>query len=117
MEFSKSTTYIPKSHYEKHMAVIEALPLKKQKQWKTQLKDQFGVKTRCLYTDGQIWNWCSGEHKWCKVLPHDSLETTCNYSDEDLLEILLHANVLNHTGNHYRTKTVKVPYHYDGVRG
>ena len=50
------TTTIAQQAYDMHMAEIMALPLKKRKKWKARLTDKFGVTTRCVYRDGDIWN-------------------------------------------------------------
>ena len=123
-------TVIPKSEYDAHMAAIQALPPKKQKQWTTRLQDKWGVLTKCKYADGKIWNWSRWEQMWCIVQPYNPTEgsvyvpltsvgqTLIAGDDAAASQAVLDEADRNYTGNHYRTKNVKVPRQSDGrVRG
>ena len=123
-------TVIPKSEYDAHMAAIQALPRKKQKQWTTRLQDKWGVSTKCKFADGEIWNWSRWEQMWIIVQPYKPIEgSVCKAltsvgqvlitgDDAAVRQALIDETYSNYTGNHYRTKNVKVPRQSDGcVRG
>ena len=129
-------TTIAQQEYDMHMAEIMALPLKKRKKWKARLTDKFGVTTRCVYRDGDIWNWSLITHRWAKVKPHGSVmndrneevvwmpnsvvgDIVCSGADDESITAAVQLEAAyNHTGNHTRSNTVKVPPQSDGrVRG
>jgi hypothetical protein len=107
------------------MAEIMALPPKKRMKWKAHLKDKFGVNTRCIYKDGNTWNWSLIVHRWALVSPFSALQledsftympisvvgdTISSGADDETINTAIQQEVsTNHTGNHTRNKSVKVP--------
>ena len=53
--------------YDSLMGEVMAIPEKKRKLWKGNIKDRFGTLTRCVYRDGKIHNWSLVTHGWEEV--------------------------------------------------
>jgi hypothetical protein len=118
----KGQTMVPDNIYDKMMAKIMALPVKKRHKWHDTLTDKWGTKTKCIYKEGQIYNWCilKGAYCWVKVVPFRGLhneggiDVPCSSvgdaMGEDNFEAMFWSTVEeNQTGNHYRNHRVKVP--------
>ena len=113
--------------YDTFMAEIMALPPKKRLKWKAHLMDKFGVITRCIYKDGQIWSWSLIIHRWALVSPIPLLlkdpimplsvvgDVMCSGAGDEIVNVTVQQEVAkNHTGKHTRNKMVKVPKQADG---
>ena len=118
---------ISQQTYDTFMAEIMALPPKKRMKWKAHLQDKFGVNTRCIYKDGKIWNWSLIIHRWALVSPIPLLlkdpimplsvvgDVMCSGAGDETVNAAIQQEVANnHTGNHTRNKSVKVPAQADG---
>ena len=119
-EQGKGQTIVPDNIYDGMMAKIMALPEKKRHKWHHTLTDKWGTKTKCIYKDGQIYNWCilKRAHCWAKVVSFRELKGGINVPcssvgdaiEEGNFEAMFWSTVEeNQTGNHYRNHRVKVP--------
>lgn len=113
---------------------IDALKPKKRKNWKSCLYDQWGRKSRVQYNSKlEVFeNWSLLGHCWARVdsfsyvMKHFYQDPSCIIKEtsaigevtahaarttgEDIADEVLDAAVAaNHTGNHYRNTTIKVP--------
>ena len=111
--------------YERYMSEIMSLQPKKRKAWKQTLTDKHGIKTRCMYRDGKIYNYSLVAHKWAEVktmsecrstgfVPLSSLGIATLESDEAAIEAFKKAVDESHTGNHHRNTSVRIPKSSDG---
>ena len=122
-------TQVPDCIYEEFMTEILSLSAKKRKAWKRTLTDTKGTKTRCMFSDGKIYNHSLKTHKWAEVrpmsdsreekdgvvrVPTSSVGSAVLASDEAALEAMRHEIDGSHTGNHHRNKPVRIPKASDG---
>ena len=116
------------------LAEIAAMPMRKRRQWKGHLKDKWGVKQRVRYTpEGvraadttthfEVYEQANREsfRGWQPVVVIEEVERNGSalvpmgrygprlLAADDMFEEVHQIQGETHTGNHYRTHTIKVP--------
>lgn len=121
--------FIDPIEYKEKMEEVQALPRRKQRQWKSHLRDKYGTLSRLIYRDGKLWNYSLLASQYVEVLPFDPTGKHASWVPTSHLgrEIAaggdmaakIYAEVdANYTGNHYRNHFVKRGKQSDGcVRG
>lgn len=65
---------IPDGEYDFHMTKVMAMKPSKRKKYKAQIGDKWGVKSRVVYRDGELWNYCLFERAYCVLKPNSYVQ-------------------------------------------
>ena len=120
-------TTVPDWIYDDLINQVMALPEKKRTKWHATLTDKRGTRTKCIYKEGQLFNWSTLRrvHTWVLVMPRRAASShipltfvgEAMLAGDDALDRALNtAREVTHTGKHHRNKPLRIPKQRDGCQ-